>query len=272
MCVKNNKVFIYALTEPITHEIRYIGKTNNLYERYYMHLQELQEPTKKHYHSKNWIRELFSRGYAPKIEVLETCNQSNWQEREMYWIEFYKRLGTNLTNMTKGGDGGAMLGKPSPKRMKVDIYKINGDFVQCCDSLAEAELITNVHNGKIAAICKRKRRSGKGYVFRYKGDSFEYNSKIQYNLEFMHKEVLEVDNNLTILNTFKHAQIAANFYNIDRSNISFACNHPIKQNGELRVCKNRHFVYRENYEDIVRTLEKSKTLANNHAEVHESEL
>jgi hypothetical protein len=39
------------------------------------------------------------------MEVLEKCDKSNWEERERYWISYYKELGFELKNMTNGGEG-----------------------------------------------------------------------------------------------------------------------------------------------------------------------
>lgn len=259
MC-KEEKIFIYALIDPITNAVRYIGKTNNLYERYYRHLQELQDPKKKNYHSKNWIRGIFSLGYAPKLEILETCNKTNWQEKEMYWIAFYTNLKANLTNMTIGGDGGGMLNKVSPKRLPVTVYDLKGNLLKKCESLTEAENFSKVHSGRISTICKRKRHSAKGFVFRYDNDTFEYNPAFNSSeiKNFQKLEIYEINLNGEILNKFQQANKVSELYHINRSNVVFVCNHPFKKKG-LRKCKNRYFVYAKNYEDIVRSLEKSKT-------------
>lgn len=272
MCVKNDKVFIYALIDPVSNSVRYIGKTENLYKRYYQHLQELQDSKKSSYHSKNWIRLLFSQGLAPKIDILELCTKSNWAEKEMYWIDFYKKIGANLTNMTLGGEGGGMLGKASPSRLPVSVYNLQGELLKYCKSLCEAEKFTGIHTGKISQVCRKKRHSAGGFVFRYDNDAFSYNPKFDASeiKNFQKLEVYEIDATGKILNKFQQADKAAKYCQVNRSTIVYVCNHPFSRK-RLRVCKNKHFVYAKNYEDIVRTLEKSKTLANNHAEVCESE-
>lgn len=269
-----DKVYIYGLVDPESDVIRYVGKTTDLYKRYYYHLQELLDKKKENYHSKNWIRNIMQKGIAPKIKILEICNTNNWQEREIFWINFYED--NKLTNMTKGGDGGGMLGKVSPKRLKIDIYKINGIFIKTCESLAEAENFTKVHNGKISEICKQKngRKSGKGFVFRYHGEPFIYTIR-NYSEErdFMKKNIYEIDSNGNILEIYSHALEAANYSKNLRSRIAAACKNPYCKKSpnkinsliRLRVVKGKYYCYVENYEDIVQSLKKFKSEAKDQA-------
>ena len=269
-----NKVYIYGLVDPETYVVRYVGKTINLYERYYNHLQELNDIKKKNYHSKNWIRTLLKRGIIPKVIILEMCTVENWQEKERFWISFYKD--NNLTNMTKGGDGGGMLGKVSPKRLKIDIYNLDGTFVKTCESTSEAESFTKVHNGKISTICKHKdgRQSGNKYVFRYHGESFSYTPRNHSKeRDSIKKAIYEIDDDCNIINTYSHAKVAANYQEPLRGRIMSVCISPFckkspnKLNSTIRLrkVKGKHYCYIENYEDIVRSLKKFKSEAIDHA-------
>lgn len=276
------KIYIYVLLDPTTDAVRYVGKTNNVYKRYYNHLQELQDPKKRGYHSKNWIRQVLKTGVAPKILIVEECNSDTWREREKFWIQLYKTEGCNLTNMTEGGDGIAGYSKPSPFKMKVDVYKVTGEFIQTFDSMGEAEIYTKVHNGKIGAICKQQvgRKSGKGFVFRYHGEPFSYEIADRSEAkDFMKKPIYEIDEDANILKTFSHALAAAGKDLDLRSAIAHACvnpfckaspNKPISEM-RLRKVKGRYFCYIENYEDIVQSLKKFRSEATNQATENTSE-
>ena len=50
----------------------------------------------------SWIISLLNKNELPGIYLLENCSLENWKQREVYWISQFD----NLTNMTKGGDGG----------------------------------------------------------------------------------------------------------------------------------------------------------------------
>lgn len=39
------------------------------------------------------------------MKVLEEATSHNWQERERFWILYFRSIGTRLTNATDGGDG-----------------------------------------------------------------------------------------------------------------------------------------------------------------------
>lgn len=92
------KCYIYALCDPITQEVRYVGKSTNPTKRLRSHLNEKGET-----HKIRWIQSLLNTGEAPYLRILEEI-VDNWESRERYWISFYKPTG-KLTNATDGGDG-----------------------------------------------------------------------------------------------------------------------------------------------------------------------
>lgn len=97
-------VFIYTLKDPITEEIRYVGKTvTALNTRLKVHIHQSKKKKKLTY-KEAWIKGLLNINLKPIIELVEKCNTENWVEREKYWICFYKSK-SKITNLTEGGDG-----------------------------------------------------------------------------------------------------------------------------------------------------------------------
>lgn len=95
------EIKIYQLVDPRNNEVRYVGKTQRtLTERLSGHMCLIERNYKR-----NWIKSLINDGLKAKIELLEICEESNWQEREKFWISFYKNCGARLTNLTDGGQG-----------------------------------------------------------------------------------------------------------------------------------------------------------------------
>lgn len=91
---------IYALLDPLTEEIRYIGCSADIHERWINHCKiqtcEKFRPTYLH----KWLRSLSEK---PKyILIEETLDLEN---REIFWIEYYRNLDYKLTNTTDGGEG-----------------------------------------------------------------------------------------------------------------------------------------------------------------------
>jgi hypothetical protein len=70
--------FIYALCDPRTLEVRYVGKSNNPYERYCQHLVE-----KGNTHKCFWISTLLKVCLNPILQILEQCDISEWEKREI---------------------------------------------------------------------------------------------------------------------------------------------------------------------------------------------
>src|SRR5262245_22184632 len=77
---------IYALRDPRTQEVRYVGKTVNPRGRLKVHLHHARRGTS--WHVSRWIRELFAEGLLPQWEVLEIARGNAAAcERECYRIE-----------------------------------------------------------------------------------------------------------------------------------------------------------------------------------------
>ena len=107
--MENNKLGqIYCLKNPITNEIFYIGATT----------KSLQERLNKHY----WDINALNRGERENnkrfeyrnnllpvkaiIELIEEVSINLLDEKEKYYIEYYKNINPNLTNTATGGKGG----------------------------------------------------------------------------------------------------------------------------------------------------------------------
>lgn len=143
------KTFIYSLTDPISNQIRYVGKTINLEQRLYNHINHAKSMKYKR-HVYYWINSLLKQGKLPVMEVLEECD-TYWQEREQYWIEQYKE---NLCNHTLGGEGrvGSRLFDDEQEIIQLITDKLSsGLYFQI-----EIEDELKVHRGYIANLASRK--------------------------------------------------------------------------------------------------------------------
>lgn len=94
-------VRIYALSDPITGEVRYIGKTvKHIETRLSEHLSKsIKNPTN---YKDSWVISLNNKGLKPLISVVEMCEKDCWEEREKYWIDYYRKI-SRLTNISDGG-------------------------------------------------------------------------------------------------------------------------------------------------------------------------
>jgi group I intron endonuclease len=120
--------FVYLLKDPDTEEIRYVGKTSNLEQRYKYHINTT---IKSKTHLGNWLACLAKENLKP-IQTILFKTQTNEEASilERLAIKFFKYQGLNLTNIKLGGDGGplpdetkrkisiARKGKPCPEEIK----------------------------------------------------------------------------------------------------------------------------------------------------------
>jgi hypothetical protein len=93
--------YIYTLKDPITNEIRYIGKANDPNKRILDHIKECKSSNKSHKIS--WVKSLLEKNLKPIVEILDEVSSEEWERCEQYWISQFKSWGFNLTNISKGG-------------------------------------------------------------------------------------------------------------------------------------------------------------------------
>lgn len=92
----SKQAYIYALKDPRTNEVRYIGITTNPKQRYIAHCSHHTRADAKG----KWIKELKSANMKPKMEILEDCDLEDGFQREHEVILEYVRVGANLLQET----------------------------------------------------------------------------------------------------------------------------------------------------------------------------
>lgn len=108
---------IYALVDPRTEQVRYVGATVDPQRRLREHLGRRCEST----YCSRWIQELAAEGLKPCFWVLQIAGDE-WQIVECQWIKAFRDLGAPLTNITDGGEGTSPGSTKSPEtRAKMSI-------------------------------------------------------------------------------------------------------------------------------------------------------
>lgn len=97
-----NSTFIYALCEPGTRTVRYIGKANDPAFRFKQHLRQ---SSRAKTHLGNWLRFVLSVGETPALVVLREVPDAHRELAEERYIRLARGLGMKLVNGTDGGDG-----------------------------------------------------------------------------------------------------------------------------------------------------------------------
>lgn len=96
---------IYGLYDPLTKQLRYIGKTTASQERRWaIHNNLAKRKTPRRIY--NWWRSVLAVGAEPEIFEIESIPAGgDWVEAEQFWIAYYRFLGCDLVNSCDGGQG-----------------------------------------------------------------------------------------------------------------------------------------------------------------------
>ena len=172
-------IHIYTLEHPITGEIRYVGKTNDLIKRLYDHCKA----NKKTYTS-CWIKSLKNKGLKPVIQLIETVEDNEWEFWERYWIAHMKVWGMNLTNHKDGGIGGHYGNETSFKKNErikpVLCFDKDGKFIAEFVSPLKASVLLDIGHSSIVHSINGGSKYSNNKIWLYKND-FELMSKEEFN-------------------------------------------------------------------------------------------
>ncbi len=136
MDTSDRKWFIYILIDPRDDEVRYVGWTFNINKRYKSHISNRKQL--KHTYKIMWIEQLVSLNMLPKYEIIESGYGVELAAvAEKKWIAYYKNIGTNLTNLTEGGDGasGWKHTEQSKEKLLIAAGRRRKDISECHGTL-----------------------------------------------------------------------------------------------------------------------------------------
>ena len=205
---------IYKITNTLNGK-SYIGQSINLEHR----LQEHKKCEGKSY-IHNAIKKYGLNNFS--FEIIEECQVSQLDEREIYWINFYDSYyEKNGYNMTFGGDTKHSFSK------RVLQYSLQGDFIQEFSSITEASKYCNISSGKISRVCNGLSKTAGGYQWKFSDDIdreiFPQNPK--------GRAVDKYDSNHIFIKTYGSCAAAGEDNNIPSTHISRACKKKIKAGG-----------------------------------------
>ena len=232
---------IYKLIDPYTEEIRYIGvTTRKLSERLSQHCCDGKYKTGNH--KVHWIKSILNKNERPIIELIEVCNEENWEDREIYWIGYYD----NLTNTKKGGKGIVHKTKEVWKRIADKKSKCiiqldkNLNFIKEYKSIKVAGEELNILSTNIGNVLNGRAKTAGNFHFVYKDD---YNEDYTIDLSNSQNKKLEFNTIKVKLkdNTsykFKTIEETATFLNVSGGFISMI----LRKQRNLKNSKKLQFV------------------------------
>ena len=159
---------IYILQDPISMDVRYVGKSNNPKERLKAHCNSARF---KNTHKFNWIKKLRSLGRKPIMTVIDVVPMNDWHFWEIFWINQFKVWGFRLVNTTRGGDGLSKGNQTSFKsedfRKEVIGFNKEGIEVYRFKSASEASNSLELHRSSVANCATGKCKTIKNIAWFY---------------------------------------------------------------------------------------------------------
>lgn len=105
MVATKRHFIIYGLIDPITGQLRYIGKSINGIKRAKDHTHPSSILRNNNIHFKNWLKSLISKDLKPQIDILEEPSSiEDLNELEAFHIASVRASGARLLNILDGGE------------------------------------------------------------------------------------------------------------------------------------------------------------------------
>lgn len=147
------KIYIYSFVNKINGH-RYIGKTNDVERRKREHKSlAYNENIINTNKDCTWYKKIREYGWDNfDVEILEIANESNWVEREQYWIKYYNTYKGVGYNETIGGDDHPhLMSLTDIEAQEIRNLLLNSDMTQ--EEIAEeywvsSVLISNINQGQ----------------------------------------------------------------------------------------------------------------------------
>lgn len=232
---------IYALKDPITEQIRYIGQTRiSIEERASHHWRDREQEKNKNNHKANWISKLYKdHGVKPIVILIENitdCTNSLLNEKEKHWIKYYRDLGFDLTN-TSGKDYFHVHKKIVDSNTSKILFCYDRNYIlQIFKSGREASRVLNINYKQISANANGKFVRSP-FVF-----SFKELKEEEIDCKFVPKklsyvQVKSIDKTTKEERIFKNQQEGAKYFNCNFRNINFVLK------GIRKSCANQYWEY-----------------------------
>ena len=236
---------IYGLINDDTGELRYVGKTRDINERFKEHLYSSKKIENCKLPVHKWIYSLINKDIKVNYIVIEESDDySKLNDLEIFYISYFKYLGCRLLNLTNGGKG--MLGyKYDVETCIKNSQRQGGKYF--IDNFGEIYYSPRVAAKKlgITDTCIRDvlkngvRKVAKEYSFAHIDENTDIESltkelqkRVDLYGEKLDRKVLSVDGNI-----FENINEASNFYNINKIPIIKCCLEV------LHKTKNKTFCY-----------------------------
>lgn len=228
------KGYIYGIYCLFDNIIRYVGQTTqkNLDKRLRAHIYETNRNKKLNKnltHKENWIVSLQNKNLINNlsIKLLEECDISIIDDREIYWINFYKNK--LLTNTANGGKRFWITDEIKKKISIANSGEKNGMYGKTYKKTKE-----QIEKARKAMISSKK--------FQESRKSKEYREKIS-KIQKVDDWIL-LDKSFNIIKTFNSSREVAEYLHCTKGNVKNA-----RRDNRI-LCKKYIIMYKTDYNKL----------------------
>ena len=190
------RFLIYALSDPRSREIRYIGKSSSGLARPRSYGYPSRQHAAGHLPVFRWVKKMEISGVKYDVDILEICtNAEEASEKEKCHIAYWRFIGADLLNLTDGGDGSIGCSPNSLTRLKMSVAKIgkqgpnkgkspskntraaqskslgarnfSDQYGTVYNTLRGAARDLGLKHANVLAVLKGRQKHTGGYVFKY---------------------------------------------------------------------------------------------------------
>lgn len=199
---------IYKITNLINNK-SYIGQSIDIQKRWKKH-QSATDDFAIHQALRKYGVDNF------EFSILEECEQSQLNEREIYWINVYNSIKYGY-NMIPGGSNGSGIAKGK----EVEKYSLSGEFLRRYRSANQASEDTGICHSDICKCCRGESlRAGK-YLWKYTNSDKKIVPIIQTQVQ---RKVKQFTQDGVFLKQYESLAEAAKETGISKSTICKVCN------------------------------------------------
>lgn len=226
---KSNKSGIYCITNKINNK-NYIGQTYDLRYRWSRHKSDLNNNR----HSNNHLQSAWNKYGAENFEysILEYCDLSVIDTREIYWINYYDSIKTGY-NQCEGGLGcrGYKHTEEELKKMRqvqkpksVLQYDSTGKFIKRWDSASQAAKELGLFTLTIKNCCEKVGfvKSSGGFIWIYEEDKDTVDMSYYLIKKSPCKKIGQYDKDMVLIKIWDSMTQAAQELNYSYSSITKA--------------------------------------------------
>jgi hypothetical protein len=225
---KTSRNLIYGLSDPLTGQLRYVGKSTTGLKRPRSEHNRVLKGYEGFGHRQNWIRNLHDSQTTYRISIIQECADSDILcQAETFWISYFRTLGAPLTNLTDGGDGVSGWKHTPSSLAKLKLANVGKTPTSQC--LAASRLATTgshwTHTPETKSLISARKLGQK-----YQPESLQGRA----NKSRAHGGRPFIDQTGRVYQTLSEAQVATG---VDRANVSAVLR------GKYRQCKGFVFTY-----------------------------